>query len=97
MQQDLSCLTVRITPEGEHMSASPNLTLLQCLEQQGVQWPTSCRSGTCRTCTGQLLSGQVRYDMAWPGLSAEEKADGFILPCVAFPVTDLVLKDPFSD
>jgi ferredoxin len=97
MQQDLSCLTVRITPEGESLIASPKLTLIQSLEQQGVQWPTSCRSGTCRTCTAQLLSGHVRYEMAWPGLSAEEKADGLILPCVAFPVTDLVLNDPFLD
>jgi ferredoxin len=97
MQQDLSCLTVRITPEGERLHVSLNLTLLQSLEQMGVQWPTSCRVGTCRTCTAQMLSGQVRYEMAWPGLSAEEKADGLILPCVAFPVTNLVLKDPFSD
>ena len=97
MQQGLSCLTLRITPEGEHLCVSPNLTLLQSFEQQGVQWPNSCRAGTCRTCTAQLLSGQIRYEMAWPGLSAEEKADGLILPCVAFPVTDLVLQDPFSD
>ena len=97
MQQAFSCSIFNMTPEGEHWVVSPKLTLLQSLEQHGVTWPSSCRSGTCRTCTGQLLSGQVRYDMAWPGLSAEEKADGFILPCVAFPVSDLVLKDPLAD
>ena len=28
---------------------------------------------------------------SWPGLSAEEKAEGCILPCVAYPASDLVL------
>jgi hypothetical protein len=42
------------------------------------------------------MAGEVRYEMAWPGLSAEEKAEGCVLPCVAFPVTDVVLEDPFS-
>jgi ferredoxin len=51
--------------------------------------------GHCRTCIGQLLSGQVRYEMEWPGLSAEELAEGCVLPCVARPLSDVVLQDPF--
>jgi hypothetical protein len=35
--------------------------------------------------------------MAWPGLTTEEKAEGCVLPCVAFPMSDVVLKDPFAD
>lgn len=46
---------------------------------------------------GQLLEGQVRYEMEWPGLSAEEKQEGWILPCVARPLCDVVLKDPLCD
>jgi hypothetical protein len=34
--------------------------------------------------------------MAWPGLTTEEKAEGFVLPCVARPLSDVVLKDPFA-
>jgi hypothetical protein len=30
--------------------------------------------------------------MPWPGLSAEEKADGLFLPCVAYPASDLVMS-----
>jgi len=33
----------------------------------------------------------VTYRMEWPGLSAEEKAEGWFLPCVAYPTTDLVM------
>ena len=39
----------------------------------------------------RLVSGRVSYRIEWPGLSAEEKAEGFILPCVALPAGDLVL------
>ena len=45
---------------------------------------------------GQLLSGQVHYEMAWPGLLAEEKSAGWVLPCVARPLSDVVLQDPLA-
>jgi hypothetical protein len=39
----------------------------------------------------RLASGTVQYRIDWPGLSREEKAEGWILPCVAYPLADLVL------
>jgi hypothetical protein len=36
----------------------------------------------------------VTYAIEWPGLSAEEKAEGYVLPCVARPTTDVVLEQP---
>jgi hypothetical protein len=39
-----------------------------------------------------VLEGQVRYEIEWPGLSAEEKSAGYALPCVAYPCSDLTLK-----
>jgi ferredoxin len=74
------------------VSAAADTTLLASAEAALVNWPSSCRNGTCRTCIGQLAHGAVRYDIAWPGLSAEEKVQGFVLPCVAFPCSDLALK-----
>jgi ferredoxin len=59
-----------------------------------VQLPSSCRNGTCRTCICQLVSGEVHYTLEWPGLSAEEKAEGLVLPCVARPLTHVVLVQP---
>lgn len=81
----------------EAFDASPEHTLLSAIEQAGLQWPSSCRSGRCRTCLGSLAQGQVRYAMDWPGLSAEEKATGIVLPCVAYPLGDVLLRDPFED
>jgi ferredoxin len=67
------------------------LPLLIAAEQAGIWMDSSCRNGTCRTCLRQLHSGAVSYRMAWPGLSAEEKADNYILPCVAYPQSDVVI------
>jgi hypothetical protein len=42
----------------------------------------------------RLLAGQISYLIEWPGLLADEKADGWILPCVATPMSDLVIEQP---
>lgn len=82
----------RLEADGQQCDAWSDQALLGSLEQGSIDWPSSCRNGTCRTCIGQLVSGQVRYEIDWPGLSQEEKTEGYVLPCVAFPCSDLVLK-----
>lgn len=66
--------------------------LLLAMLAEGVDWPRSCRNGTCRTCLGRLTGGRVRHTVEWPGLSAEEKAEGCVLPCVAVPLSDVALS-----
>jgi len=78
-------------PDGNQFDAWSNQPLLLSIEQGGMDWPSSCRNGTCRTCFSKLESGQVRYEIEWPGLSAEEKEDGYVLPCVAYPCSDVML------
>jgi len=58
-------------------------SLLESAERAGIELLSSCRNGTCRTCMCRLVEGQVHYRVEWPGLSREEKAEGWILPCVA--------------
>ncbi len=82
-----------VEADGQQVDAWTDRPLLDSLEQGGIDWPSSCRNGTCRTCIAQLVSGEVRYEIEWPGLSTEEKADGYVLPCCAFPCSDLVLRD----
>ncbi len=74
--------------------AADNMPLLLSAQRAGMVLPSSCRNGTCRTCICRMKSGQVRYAIEWPGLSAEEKQDGYILPCIAYPVTDIQLDAP---
>ncbi|WP_076997402.1 2Fe-2S iron-sulfur cluster-binding protein [Variovorax sp. KK3] len=86
----------RIEPGGFRFETEPDRTLLQSAEAAGIELPSSCRNGTCRTCICRLLDGQVRYRIEWPGLSREEKAEGWILPCVAEPVGDVRLDVPYA-
>jgi ferredoxin len=88
--------TAHTQPDQLQVDAWDSDVLLLSLELGGSDWPSSCRNGTCRTCIGQLKSGQVRYAVEWPGLSAEEKAEGYVLPCVAYPCTDVVLRQGFG-
>jgi ferredoxin len=63
----------------------------------GVELPSSCRNGTCRTCLSRLRSGQIDYQVDWPGVSTEEKEAGYFLPCVAQPRSDLEIEaEPVS-
>jgi ferredoxin len=84
--------TVLIEPLGRTFEAPESLTLLEAAAFAGLRLPRSCRNGTCRTCLCKMTAGSVRYQIEWPGVSAEEKAEGYILPCVAIAESDLVIE-----
>ncbi len=79
---------------GPRFTVPAGQPLLHAAAQAGVQMPSSCRNGSCRSCMCQLLSGEVSYRIQWPGLLSEERAAGWILPCIAYPQSDLVLRWP---
>lgn len=92
----MSEFTHRITvvPLEARFEVGEHTSLLLAAEQAGIELPSSCRNGTCRTCLCRLAEGTVVHTIAWPGLSLEEKRDGFILPCVARATSDVVLAVP---
>jgi ferredoxin len=92
----IDVFTLVVEPKGWTIEAHTAITLLEAAELAGVRLPSSCRNGTCRTCMCRMTSGKVRYEIAWPGLSAEEKQDGYILPCVAHPDSDITLEVPLA-
>ncbi len=85
---------VRIEPGGQAFVARPDQPLLAAARSAGLALPSSCRNGSCRACRCRLRSGRIVYLIEWPGLLAEEKAEGWILPCVACAVSDLVIEQP---
>jgi len=94
MPDHFQIFTARVLPADLQFDVEGDLTLLEAAEMSRIQLPSSCRNGTCRTCICQLVSGQVSYTVEWPGLSAEEKAEGLVLPCVARPMSNVVLEQP---
>ncbi len=82
---------VSVEPLGASFDAPDSLSLLEAAGFEGVRLPRSCRNGTCRTCLCRLLEGEIRYRIDWPGVSADERREGWILPCVAIAASDLVI------
>ncbi|WP_377156683.1 2Fe-2S iron-sulfur cluster-binding protein [Roseateles sp. UC29_93] len=85
---------VELHPQGWRFDAPEDQTLLLAALDHGLRLPHSCRNGTCRACIAKLASGRVEYRIEWPGLSREEKDEGWILPCVACARSDLVMDQP---
>jgi ferredoxin len=85
---------ITLQPSGCTFAADEPQTILQAALAAGLRLPVSCRNGTCRTCRCRVLSGTAAHTIEWPGLLREELAEGWILPCVARAVDDLVLEAP---
>ena len=85
-----------VAPGGWQFPAPGEHSLLQSALAAGVLLPNSCRNGTCRACLCRLDAGRIRYRIHWPGVSREEQAEGLILPCVAHPLSDVVLRVPHA-
>ena len=83
---------VCVQPSGERFPVAAGQSVIEAALLAGVNLPRSCRNGTCRACIAKLVSGKVRYRIAWPGLSFDEHDEGWILPCVAEPESDLVIS-----
>lgn len=85
---------IRFEParEAGDFDCPADLTVLRGSLREGGGLVSSCRAGTCRACMRRLLAGRIEYLVEWPGLSAEEKADGWFLPCVSRPCSDLVIE-----
>lgn len=54
--------------------------------------PYSCRDGVCGTCRAKLVSGEVVMERC-SALDRREQAAGYVLACMAHPVTETVTLD----
>lgn len=70
--------------------------ILDAAAAQGVQLPSSCRSGVCTTCAVRVREGRLRQPEAL-GLSTELKAQGYALLCVSYPQSDLIVETQDED
>jgi ferredoxin len=85
------CFTITLLPSQRTFASTGQTTILEAAALAGLRLSSSCRNGTCRSCLAHLLDGGVQYRIDWPGLSADEKATNWILPCVAIPTSDLTI------
>ena len=86
--------TLQIQPLGVTLTLAQGQSLLEAAVDAGLVLRSACRNGTCRECMAPVLEGRVHHRIDWPGLSADERFEGWVLPCVAVADSDVVLLQP---
>jgi ferredoxin len=64
-------------------------------ENPEIEMGVVCRRGTCTSCAALVISGtyfQYSDDENPNGLCDEAVKDGYILPCCAYPRSDMVIR-----
>ena len=86
--------TVTIEPSRHEFTVDTGESILDAALRHGLVIPYSCRSGTCGTCMGKIVEGDVQYPGGQPpaSLDAKEIAIGQALFCQARPDSDLVIE-----
>ena len=87
---DAGSLEVRFSRSAVAYKISPEETLLESSEKNGVLLPYGCRQGVCGTCATRLLSGKVKMETE-QALNHDLRSQGVILPCVSRPLSDVIL------
>jgi ferredoxin len=72
------------------IASSPQRTLLETAEANGIPIPFGCRQGDCHTSMTRLLGGDVHM-IRDEALDDALRLQGFVLPCVSRPLTDVTL------
>ena len=83
---------VTILPSGHEFNLAENEYVLDGALRNGIMFPYSCRGGSCGTCFGKVLTGDIDFPEGLPlGLMESDRELGQALFCRATAKTDLTI------
>lgn len=89
-------VTVIIGESEYKFKANADEPVLAAIEKAGIPAPSRCRSGECGWCRSKLVSGEAYTPKENDGRRFTDIECGYIHPCAAFPLSDLVIEVPGS-
>ena len=83
---------ITIQPSGHQFELAEDEYVLDGALKHGIMFPYGCRSGSCGTCFGKVINGEIGYPEGLPmGLMESDHAEGQALFCVAQARSDLTI------
>ncbi|WP_187428376.1 1,2-phenylacetyl-CoA epoxidase, subunit E [Roseobacter fucihabitans] len=84
--------TLTLDGSARSFTMDKDQSILEAALENALDAPYACKAGVCSTCRCKLVEGEVEM-IANHALEDYEVAQGYVLSCQSFPVTDRVVVD----
>lgn len=83
---------VRIANTDYAFPVGPDESVIDAALKAGLMLPYSCRNGTCGSCLGQVIEGEIHYPNGLPpAIEPAQDSDGMALFCQARAASDCLI------